>query len=211
MICVSISSLHQLPGVIDSGVSLIELRLDLIGEEPDRIYHMIPGHVKTIATCRPEDYSDPDRIQLLQACMDLGAAYIDLEIESTESYLESLIAYARRSGTITILSYHNFKTTPDVKELEQILGRCYERGADVAKIAVQINTPLELNTLLGLYRLPGKKVVLGMGKLGRISRVAGPYLGAEFTFGSPGNGSETAPGQISYSQLKDIYKVIDES
>ena len=50
-----------------------------------------------------------------------------------------------------------------------------------------------------------------MGKLGRISRVMGPYLGAEFTFAAPGEGEETAPGQLSYDQLEAIYKVINKS
>jgi 3-dehydroquinate dehydratase len=38
-----------------------------------------------------------------------------------------------------------------------------------------------------------------------------PYLGAEFTFASPGGGSETAPGQLDMKQLIELYKVIDKS
>lgn len=211
MICVSISRIDQLHKVIESGVTLMELRLDLIKEDPDHIYQQIPGHVQTIATCRPEVYNESERIGLLKTCMDLGAKFIDVEIESTDYYLTTLTSHAHQCGAETIISYHNFEVTPDVKELEQLLLRCYELGGDVAKIAVQVSTLKEVHNLLGLYKLPGKKVVLGMGKMGRITRLMGPYLGAEFTFGSPGSGSETAPGQFSYNQLRDIYKVIDES
>ena len=62
-----------------------------------------------------------------------------------------------------------------------------------------------------MYDLPGKKVVIGMGEMGRITRIMAPYLGAEFTFASPTHGGETAPGQLNYGQLKDLYKVINES
>jgi 3-dehydroquinate dehydratase-1 len=211
MICVSISRIDQLPGLIESGLTLLELRLDLIKEDPGHIYQQIPDHVQTIATCRPEGYTESERIELLKTCMDLGANFIDLEIESTDDYLTTLTAHARQCGTQTIISYHNFESTPDERELEHLLQKCYDRGGNVAKIAVQVNTMKDLHHLLGLYKLPGKKVVLGMGKLGRVTRIMGPYLGAEFTFGAPGTGSETAPGQFSYIQLTDIFKVINES
>lgn len=211
MICVSISGIDQLPALIESGVTLMELRLDLIREDPDHIYKQIPDHVQTIATCRPEGYGESERLELLKTCMDLGANFIDIEIESTDDYLRTLTAHAHQCGAKTIISYHNFEATPDQKELVHLLQKCYERGGDVAKIAVQVNTLKDVHQLLGIYRLPGKKVILGMGKLGRITRLMGPYLGAEFTFGAPGTGIETAPGQFSYKQLTDIYKVIDES
>jgi len=81
----------------------------------------------------------------------------------------------------------------------------------VAKIATQVGNRQDLLNLLSLYGLPGRKVVLGMGARGRIARVMGPYLGAEFTFASPGSGNETAPGQLSAAQLNAIYKVINAS
>ncbi len=50
-----------------------------------------------------------------------------------------------------------------------------------------------------------------MGDAGRITRVAAPLLGSEFTFASPGEGRETAPGQMSASQLNAIYKILNGS
>ena len=211
MICVSISTIDQLKGILDSGVSLLELRLDLIKEEPESMYKIIPEHMKTIATCRPDRYREADRIELLKRCMDLGAAYVDVEIESPEKTRTLLTEYASTSGTTSIISYHNFHSTPPLQEMEEILKQCFEKGGDVAKLAVQANSLMDVHHLLALYKLPGKKVILGMGKMGRITRLMGPYLGAEFTFGAPESGSETAPGQFSYKQLTDIYKVIDES
>jgi 3-dehydroquinate dehydratase-1 len=91
------------------------------------------------------------------------------------------------------------------------MDQCYERGGAVAKIATRVQGRQDLLNLLSLYEMPGRKVVLGMGTLGRITRVVGPYLGAEFTFASPGTSDETAPGQLSAEQLIAIYKVINAS
>lgn len=189
----------------------MELRLDLIRKDPESIFPLLPDAVKTLVTCRPGTYSEKERVRLLKSSMDLGAAFVDVELESTDSYLNSLAAHARILGTSLVVSYHNFELTPDVEELEILLKSCYERGGDLAKIAVQVSSPEDVRKLLDLYRLPGRKVLVGMGKPGRITRVMGPYLGGEFTFAAPGSGAETAPGQLTYDQLKAIYNVIDES
>jgi len=211
MICVSITQWQQLEQVVHTGAGFLELRLDLIRKDPVSIFRVLPKTIKTLVTCRPDVFCEEERIQMLKSCMDLGATYVDVELESTDNYLDSLAAFARVLGTILIVSYHNFKFTPDAKELEALLQSCYDRGGDLAKIAVLVNSQEDVRKLLDLYRFPGKKVILGMGKLGRITRVMGPYLGGEFTFAAPGTGDETAPGQLSYDQLRAIYNVIDES
>lgn len=192
-------------------VELVELRLDLIGKEPAEIYSRIPPDWKTIATCRPGNHDDVTRLKWLKSSVELGVEYVDAELESSTEYLEEIKRAAASRGTQIILSYHNFDETPGPELLKSTLNDCYERGADVAKIAVRVNRREDLNRLIRLYELPGRKVVLGMGQMGRILRVFAPYLGAEFTFASPGRGMEAAPGQLDLKQLSDIYKMIDES
>ena len=196
---------------VESGADLLELRLDLIGEDPSKLYLLIPGSIKSIVTCRPGVYSESERLRLLQEGMKLGADYLDMEIETAARDLEQLLATASDTGTRVIISYHDFKRTADREELESIMIACYEKGGEIAKIATQVNAPEDIRNLISLYDLPGRKVILGMGQGGRITRVLAPYLGAEFTFASTGRSGETAPGQLSLKELKDIYKVIDES
>jgi len=196
---------------VESGADLLELRLDLIGEDPSRLYPLIPGSIKSIVTCRPGVYSESERLRLLLTGMKLGADYVDIEIETAAGDLEKLLATASETGSRVIISYHDFERTADREELESLMIACYEKGGEIAKIATQVNAPDDIRNLLGLYDLPGKKVILGMGIQGRITRVMAPYLGAEFTFASTGRSGETAPGQLSLKELKDIYKVIDES
>jgi 3-dehydroquinate dehydratase type I len=210
MICVSVAHIAGLGEAIESGAELLELRLDLIKEAPSVLFPLLPKNVASIVTCRPGSYSDDERLKLLQEGMKLGADYVDIEIETAAGEMDLLRSAARSFGTKVIISYHNFNRTADREDLESIMLACYEKGGEIAKVVTLVNAPGDIRNLLSLYDLPGKKVVLGMGALGRITRVIGPYLGAEFTFASTGEGGETAPGQLSVKQLNDIYKVIDE-
>jgi len=211
MICVSIAHMSGLSDALDSGAGLLELRLDLIKEDPSKLFPLIPKATSSIVTCRPGVFSDARRVELLQAGMKLGADYVDIEIETSAGDMELLINSARLSGCKVIISYHDFQRTADREDLESIMLACYEKGGEIAKLVTQVNAPEDIRNLLSLYDLPGKKVILGMGPQGRITRVMGPYLGAEFTFASTGGGRETAPGQLSVKQLNEIYKVIGQS
>jgi len=175
------------------------------------IFPVIPDGWKSIATCRPGSLDETVRLSWLKSAMKLGASMVDVEIEAGESYFEELRSHAGKNDVEMIVSYHRFDTTPGRDVLGEMFQRCFERGGDIAKIATQVNTRDDLLNLLSLYQLPGRKVILGMGPLGRITRVIAPYLGAEFTFASAGSGLETAPGQLDFKQLTEIYQVIDQS
>ncbi|MDF1575437.1 MAG: type I 3-dehydroquinate dehydratase [Bacteroidales bacterium] len=211
MICASVAHISGLDEAIKSGAGLIELRLDLIKESPSRLFPLMPKNMETIVTCRPGVYSDPERTGLLQAGMKLGADYVDIELESDRGAMEQLIGTAGTTGTRVIISHHDFIRTADREDLESLMKACYEKGAEIAKIATWVNAPEDIRKLLSLYDFPGKKVILGMGPLGRITRVVAPYLGAVFTFASTTEADETAPGQLSIKQLNELYKVIDNS
>ncbi|MCK5065848.1 MAG: type I 3-dehydroquinate dehydratase [Bacteroidales bacterium] len=211
MICVSVSHRNQLEKAVGSGAEMLELRLDLIREKPDKLFPAIPRSLQTVVTCRPGTYKDNERAALLKEGLALGAAYVDLETESPESFLSDIKQTAAYHKARVIMSYHNFERTPGREDLESVMIGCYERGGDIAKIATRVNGSDDILNLVGLYGLPGQKVILGMGPQGRILRIVGPYLGAVFTFASLEEGEETAPGQLSIKQMNDIYKVIDKS
>ncbi len=211
MICISISDFSQLLPVIEGGAQLIELRLDLIRIRPSVLFPKIPAGIKTLVTCREGEYSGLERISLLCEAIELGATYMDLELESAEAFAAGILPVAEKHGCEVIFSHHDFQGTPDEDELRSKIEACYKRGGVIAKIATHVESQLDVIKLLSLYQLPGRKVVLGMGDAGRITRVAAPLLGSEFTFASPGEGDETAPGQLSASQLNAIYKILNGS
>ena len=86
--------------------------------------------------------------------------------------------------------------------------------ADILKIvtyARDITNNLALFELLRRSKKDDKKLIaLCMGEKGEVSRILSPLLGGFLTFGSLETGKETAPGQITGSKLKDIYRVCDK-
>jgi 3-dehydroquinate dehydratase type I len=209
MICVSIPEMAQLPGALAQGAELVEFRFDLIRKSPEQVYKELPEPVRSVATCRPGPYGDQERIRILRKAMDLGATYVDIEIDTNEEVIAELRDYAGKLNRSLIVSHHDFNTTPEKADLVSILGRCYSLGGDVAKITTLVNSREELVRLLSLYEYGGKKVIIGMGPQGILSRIVAPYLGSEFTFASTGGGNETAPGQLSFDRIKKIFNSIE--
>jgi len=208
MICISIQHIAQLDEIRALDTALLELRFDLIKESPEVIMPLVSSGIKIIATCRPGTLDRKKRVQLLKKSIDLGADLIDLEVESDHEYQFELIDYAKKQNREVIISWHNFENTPGKDELGSILEECYSIGADIAKIATFVNDEKDIANLLSLYSLKGRKVVLGMGEKGKITRLAATHLGAEFTFASTDAGNETAPGQITIEEFAALNKIL---
>jgi 3-dehydroquinate dehydratase type I len=201
----------QLEKAVASGAAMLELRLDLIGEKPENLFPSIPKSISTVVTCRPGILEEEERASWLKKGLEMGAAYADVEMESSEAYLSDIKHCADQHRAKLIVSYHNFERTPGLEDLESVMMACYEKGGDLAKVATQVHGRDDMLNLIALHGLPGQKVILGMGPMGRILRILGPYLGGAFTFASLEEGKETAPGQLSIQELMDMYKVIDKS
>lgn len=208
MICLSIRNIEQVDVIKAAKPEMVELRFDLISESPEVVLPMLGTDAKVIATCRPGKYDDQQRIILLKSCIDLGVDIIDMEIESPDDYRKKLISYAKERNREVIISWHDFEKTPARQELELILEDCYNKGADIAKIATFVNKTSDNSNLLSLYSIEGRKVVLGMGERGKITRLAAIPMGAEFTFAATDSENETAPGQITLEEFAALNKII---
>lgn len=182
----------------------VEFRFDLLDLSPVQVEELVRSARRSIATCRPGSGKPAERFRTLATALKAGADYIDIELDSESGYREDLRNLAGKQGSDVIISYHNFEGTPGTDKLEEIAGSCLEAGADVVKIACKVNRNEDVQNLLGLYGKAPRMVVVGMGDKARITRVAAPFLGAEFTFASPGTGRETAPGQMDRKLLQDI-------
>ncbi len=186
----------------------VEFRFDLLDLSPFQVDEVVSSARKSIATYRP-DSGDPDRqMQTMLTAIKSGANYIDIELEADTNYRNELIKEAREHGRDVIISYHNFDHTPDAANLKKIVASCKKAGADVVKIACQIKEQKDVRSLMGSYQEDARMVVIGMGKLGLITRIAAPFLGAEFTFASPDNERQTAPGQVSKEKLYELINQI---
>jgi len=206
MICVSLAEKDPAKclEVLDQ-VEMAEIRLDLCGFTDEDIKRIFSARKKLIATCRPGSYPDAERMHRLKVAIDAGATYVDLEYEAPPDIRNPMVDYAHHCHCDVIISYHNYESTPALSELERIMCHCFELGADLAKIATQVNVNRDNSKILSLYKAPGRLVAIGMGELGKISRIMAPFLGAEFTYASLSDDSATGPGQISYTRLNQFF------
>lgn len=189
----------------------VEFRFDLLDLTPGQVSEVVRASHRSIATCRPGAGDPVRRFQTMITALKAGASYVDIELEADSSYRNELIKAARTYAKDVIISHHDFDSTPEAPVLRKIVASCKKAGADVVKIACQVNNTGDLQVLMGLYRESQRMVVIGMGEKGLITRISAPFMGAEFTFASPGSGRETAPGQIDRERLVSIIAQIRES
>jgi 3-dehydroquinate dehydratase type I len=209
MICVSLGNISfEEASKIAAGEDMVELRADLLAYSKEQFEELLKISKKSIFTCRPGVYSENKRKELFALAIQNSATFIDLEIESGSEFLAEIKGLLETSTTELILSYHNFENTPSFSELNKILISCYYSGADLAKIATTIQQEQDLLSIFSLYAEPGRKVLIGMGEKGVISRIAATFLGAEFSFAAPGNLEITAPGQLSVGEMKEILNIL---
>ena len=210
MICTSIASLSypEIKAKLSS-CEMIELRLDKLELSPEQIHELIHSSpVPVLVTYRPGKIPEAERVNLLVAAVESGAEYIDVEIESPLPTKRQLHMACKGKAKL-VISYHDYERTPVGYELQNIVQRCMDDGADIAKVACMVNSKKDAARILGLYAHFGSLVALGMGQLGRITRISAQHLGAPFTYASVDQMHKTAPGQLSADELKQIYRILE--
>ncbi len=189
-------------------LSFAEIRLDQISLYSKDVYKIFSSHPKLIATCRPGRYSEPKRKKLLIEAIEAGAAFVDMEIKTEESLLKEVIKKASQHNCKLILSFHDFSGTPPLNRLKQLINISFSKGAHIAKIACYVRTKQENSQLLGLLQDKRPVIVIGMGKIGRITRIASLFCGSPFSYASLEKGRETADGQLDKDTLENIFRII---
>lgn len=190
---------------------MAEIRLDLTGFKKPEIEKIFSSGAKLIATYRPGKISENNRKELLKTAIHSGAAFVDVEFETDFGFKSDIISTALKKNCNVIISYHNFDFTPPKEQLKIIAEQSFDMGANIAKITCMVQKPEDNASLLSVYE-PGRRIVsFGMGELGKISRIAASFMGAEFTFASATDENATGPGQISYTKLKAIIELLKNS
>jgi 3-dehydroquinate dehydratase type I len=148
------------------------------------------------------------RLGVLQEALNLGADYIDVEFAVERSFLQRLLRDKR--GAQIILSFHDFRGTPSIKELQKLFGQMIQLGADVIKIvpfAGFWEDNLNILSLIPFAKERKQKIVaFCMGEKGKISRIFSPFFGAAWTYASLNKNKASAPGQLTVRELKDIWE-----
>jgi len=175
-ICASLGSADDLRSDDLSSVDLIEIRTDVFGSVPAGVLRR--GQTGLIAFKGPVD----ENIIPEGWIADIGEGD------------------PARIKNETISSYHDFEGTPDDRELFKIMGTM---KGDIVKGAFAVNSVDDLVRLFDLsQRVEKKHVIIGMGELGKITRIRQTLMKNEFTFAYVGKG--TAPGQMSVREMTEL-------
>lgn len=185
------------------GAQLIELRLDFLAKAPDFKRLLANKPCALVATVRrPQDGgrwpgSEEERRMLLRQAIVDGFDWVDVETDIAEQI-------RRFRNVKRIISYHNLREVP--ANLDQIHERMCQQDADVVKLAVTAQHPVDNLRVLKLVQKASKPTVaFCMGDLGIPSRILCAKFGAPFTYAAFNKERGIAPGILAYDELKLIY------
>ena len=221
--------LSQVQEAVQAKVDLIELRPDMwmknshiseeayistivnLVEEVHSKYEKMPMLFawRSLAEGGETSLSNENYGNLLQAIVDQNVVdAVDVELFAYTDTIGQIIKEAHHQGLQTVMSYHNFLSTPKVKRLHIYAERMISAGAAVIKFALMPTTNEDVLSVLQFTKelterypqLP--RITMSMGKLGQMTRTCGHVFGNCLTFGTLGQAS--APGQVEVAVLKQL-------
>jgi 3-dehydroquinate dehydratase-1 len=117
-----------------------------------------------------------------------------------------LLAIAKTKKVRRIISFHDFKSTPSARLLVAKAHNAKALRADIFKVATRTDTPTELGRLLEFItsnRVNVRLALMGIGRLGAISRVLLARAGSVLIYASLGPATDVE-GQLSLEQLRAL-------
>ena len=198
-----------------AGVGIAELRVDLFARRDPAYVAAQMGRLKglpRLATARMAEEGggwtgdEAERIAVYETILPLVDG-IDVELRA-KGALDRLAPQAHAQGKLLVVSHHDFEATPPYEVLADVARRAVEAGADVVKIAAQVNDDTDIAILARLLQdQPAPRmVVIGMGERGMPTRLMFPRDGSLFTFAANGERA-TAPGQIAYGRMAALLSI----
>ena len=190
---------------------LFELRLDRLTEVVGRVETKLSKlRAPLIITARHPNEGGSGRLSLRQRRALLNrflthADYLDVELRSART-LRVLLAMAKTKKVRRIISFHDFKSTPSARVLVAKAHNAKALRADIFKVATRTDTPTELGRLLEFItknRVNVRIDVMGIGRLGAISRVLLARAGSVLIYASVGAATDVE-GQLSLEQLRAL-------
>ncbi len=123
---------------------------------------------------------------------------------------KELIKQSENLNLNRIISYHNYKKTPDENGLNKILEDINACKPEIAKISTfcksKTDALLLLKIMLEMKSRGQKHIVLGMGEDGLITRLYGALWGNELTFITEKKEDISAPGQLTRAEFEKLLK-----
>lgn len=136
--------------------------------------------------------------------------YIDLDISTSTELIKKIKNQFPK--TKIIISHHDFEGTPTIKNLENLSQKIIKKGADIVKIATTaktINDCFKVFSLLEFLQSKNQRAIcLCMGKLGKLTRIAGHLFGNYLMYCPLDKKQITASGQLTVKELCHLKSVL---
>ena len=187
-----------------------EIRFDFLNPNlvPDALQQIKKDLRKCVCTLRPVSEggkfsgSEKNRISIMKLIAEYNPFLLDIELNSL-SKNKNLQRYLKSTGTDILVSWHNFKQTPDTSILKKKLAQMKKFSNNI-KIVTMAKSVNDATRVLSLYKNNNTKLIaFSMGNYGRISRILCLFLGSPYTYVSLGK--PVAPGQFSVDEVKSIF------
>jgi 3-dehydroquinate dehydratase-1 len=190
-----------------------EIRFDFLKPDmvPDALHLIRKDLRKCVSTLRPIreggkfSGSEKNRISIIKLIAEYEPFLLDIEYDTLRKN-KNLQRYLKSTGTRTLVSWHNFKQTPDISILKKKLLEMKKFSNDI-KIVTMAKSINDGSRILSLYNNSKnvKLIAFSMGNFGKMSRLLCLLLGSPYTYVSLGK--PIAPGQFSLDEVKSIFTI----
>ena len=187
-----------------------EVRLDFLkpSDIPNVLESIKNRLPRCVCTLRPKNEggkftgSEKERKSILKLISEYNPFLLDVEFNTLKKD-QKLRQYLKKSKTVILVSWHDFKKTPNIKKLNSTLKemRKFSNHVKIVTVAKSIN---DTTKILSLYNKSSKikLIAFAMGEEARFSRILCLHLGSPFTYVSLGKA--VAPGQFSLNDMKSF-------
>ena len=163
---------------------------------------------RCVCTLRPKSEGglfigkEDERKLILRLIAEYNPFLLDVEFNAIQKD-KKLASYLRKTKCKLLISWHDFKKTPNESQLRSKFNKM-AKFSDIVKIVTVANSVSDASRLLSLYSIKSENETIAfcMGEQGKFSRILCLHLGSPFTYVSLGKA--IAPGQFSLREIKSL-------
>ena len=191
----------------------IEIRFDFLSphQVPESL-ELVKKYLKrSVCTLRSKSEggkfsgSENERLSILKLIAEYNPFLLDVEYNTLRKN-KQFANYIKKTRTDLLVSWHDFKKTPNDSALSKILNQMTKFSKNI-KIVTTASSTNDSTRVLSLYNNASKLnlIAFSMGEYGKMSRILCLFLGSPYTYVSLGK--PIAPGQFSLDEIKSIIKI----
>lgn len=147
-----------------------------------------------------------DLYECFLGCRGVVAVDIEARWLRARGAMPDVAQRARETGLLVVASFHDFQGVPPAARLRELALRAAGSGADIFKLAAMVERPGQLARLLDFMEWGREQrfplAVMGMGPLGKVSRLALAAAGSVLNYGYLGAEAQV-PGQWPAATLRE--------